>query len=340
MTVPEERENEPSVLEILGFGTPAALDSTSSSWSLERSEESSSASAAPAPASRREARERERAAEPAATESAPAAVARRSEPTPPSKGRGTPRRTAKKSSRRDVVRAAAHPKKTLGARLLSFGAMLFAGALAIGMSVPANAFSQGSDKTELAPSLAMPAQSVEIDNSLVSFSERDTWSVTSWAQMLRLKYGTRSFSYTVGTGAIRWPFPYPVPITSGFGARAAPCQGCSTYHTGIDLGPGNGAAIFAIADGVVVAHDDGHSSWGHFVIIQHQIDGEVVFSGYAHMQRASSPLNVGDVVKVGDFVGLVGQTGEATGPHLHFTISIGTELHYIDPFTWLQAHAS
>ncbi|MEO5534137.1 MAG: M23 family metallopeptidase [Pseudolysinimonas sp.] len=345
MTASEEGENEQSVLNILGFGTPAALESTSSTWSLERSEESADSSAAPAlppapaPATRREARERERAADPSPAPSAPAAVARRSEPTPPSKGRGTPRRTAKKTSRRDVVRAAATPKKTIGARLLSLGAMLFAGALAIGMSVPANAFSQGSDKTELATSLAMPAQSVEVDNSLVSFSARDTWGVTSWAEMLRLKYGTRDFSYNVGTGAIRWPFPRPVPIVSGFGARAAPCKGCSTFHTGLDLGGGNGSAIFAIADGVVVEHDDGRSSWGNFVYIQHEIDGQVVFSGYAHMQRGSSPLNVGDVIKVGDFIGLVGATGEATGPHLHFTISLDTKLHYVDPFAWMQAHA-
>lgn len=336
MTVPEERENEPSVLELLGFGTPAALPRTTSAPTPAASHDLVPVSSTEAPAlTRREARERERAVEPD-----PTAPARRSTPTPAAKRRGTPRRTAKKTSRRDVVRSGSAPKKTLGARLLSFGAMLFAGALAIGLSVPANAFSKGSDETQLAASLAMPAQSVEVDNSLVSFSARDTWGVTSWAEMLRLKYGTRDFSYSVGTGPIRWPFPYPVPISSGFGARAAPCQGCSTMHSGVDFTPGRGAAIFAIADGVVVTHQDAHGSWGNYVIIQHEIDGQVILSGYAHMQTGSSPLNVGDIVKVGDFVGLVGETGEATGPHLHFTISIGTELNYVDPFAWLQAHAS
>ena len=90
----------------------------------------------------------------------------------------------------------------------------------------------------------------------------------------------------------------------------------------------------------VAEHDDGHSSWGNFVYIQHEIDGQTVFSGYAHMQRGSSPLVAGDVIKVGDFIGLVGATGEATGPHLHFTISIGTKTHYIDPYTWMVAHTT
>jgi murein DD-endopeptidase MepM/ murein hydrolase activator NlpD len=283
-----------------------------------------------APLTRRELRERER-----VTDESPA---RRSVETPRTTSRSVPRRTAKKSTRRDAVRAAG-TKKTLGKRLLSFGAMLFAGALAFGLTVPANAFNTTTDE-QLADSLAMGSQSVEVDPTLVSFAERDAWSVTSWAEMLRLRYGNQNFGYTVGTGPIRWPFPYPVAITSGFGARAAPCRGCSTAHTGIDFGPGNGAAIFAIADGVVYEHGEGGSSWGNFVIIQHEIDGQTVYSGYAHMQSGSSPLVVGEQVKVGDFIGLVGQTGQATGPHLHFTISIGEPLHYIDPFTWLKEHAS
>jgi murein DD-endopeptidase MepM/ murein hydrolase activator NlpD len=333
MTVPEERENDPLVLDILGFGTPPQLEPMA-----ERAEPihpfSASREIVSSPLTRRELREQERSVEVAAP------VAPRRGPSPsPSKARSKPRRMAKKTARRDAVRLASE-KKPLGKRLLSFGAMLFAGALAFGLTVPANAFDNGPEEAVLADTLSMEAQTVEVDPTLVSFSERDAWSVTSWAEMLRLRYGNRSFDYTVGTGPIRWPFPYPVPISSGFGDRAAPCRGCSTAHSGIDFNPGWGAAIFAIADGVVYEHGEGGTSWGNYVIIQHTIDGQTVFSGYAHMQSSSSPLVVGEEIKVGDFVGLVGATGQATGAHLHFTISLEEPMQYVDPYTFLKRYAS
>jgi len=335
MTVPEERENDPLVLDLLGFGTPARLEPIAAPTTPAH-EISPSRELVSAPLTRRELRDRERSVEVAV----PAAPRRGAASKAASKARAKSRRVAKSTTRRDAVRVAGANKKSLGKRLLSFGAMLFAGALAFGMTVPANAFDTGPDEAVLADSLAMEAQTVEVDPTLVSFSERDAWTVTSWAEMLRLRYGNRTFDYTVGTGPIRWPFPYAVPISSGFGDRAAPCRGCSTSHSGIDFNPGYGAAIFAIADGVVYEHGEGGSSWGNYVIIQHEIDGQTVYSGYAHMVSGSSPLVVGEVIKVGDFVGLVGATGQATGAHLHFTISIGDPMHYVDPYTYLKTYAS
>lgn len=332
MTVPEERENdERLVLDILGFGTPASLEPRAAA-SVPAEEFSPSRAIVSAPLTRRQVRDRERSVE----EAAPVAPRRG---TAASKARSKPRRAAKKTTRRDAVRVAG-AKKTVGKRLLSFGAMLFAGALAFGMTVPANAFNPAPEENVLAESLAMDAQAVEIDPTLVSFAERDAWTVTSWAEMLRLRYGNRSFDYTVGTGPIRWPFPYAVPISSGFGDRAAPCRGCSTSHSGVDFNPGYGAAIFAIADGVVVDVSGGGTSWGTYVIIEHQIDGQTVFSGYAHMVSGSTPLVVGQEIRVGDFVGLVGASGQATGAHLHFTIAIGERMHYVDPYTYLKTYAS
>ena len=216
--------------------------------------------------------------------------------------------------------------------------MTFAAALAIGMSVPANAFNTATDLLFAEAADAGPTQTVEVGDLETSLAGRDGWSVTSWAEMLRARYGTRDFTYTVGTGAIRWPFPYAVPISSGFGGRVAPCRSCSTYHEGLDFNPGYGAPIYAIADGVVTEHDDGYGGFGNFVTISHEIDGETVVSTYAHMQRGSSPLVVGEVVKVGDFIGLVGETGQATGAHLHFEIAVDGVA--VDPFAWLQAHAT
>lgn len=335
MTVPQERDDDRFVLDILGFGAPAALEPVAPP--AEPAHPSSpSRELAPVPLTRREVRERERETdEPPARRGTgtPGATS-----TPRTRSRSAPRRMSRNSTRRDAVRAAG-TKKTLGKRLMSFGAMVFIGALAFGLTVPANAFNATTDQ-QLADSLAMGSQSVAVDPTLVTFAERDAWTVTSWAEMLRLRYGTRDFGYTVGNGgAIRWPFPYAVPITSGFGAREAPCRGCSTTHSGIDMGGGNGSAIFAVADGVVYERGDGGTTWGTYAIIKHEINGQTVYSGYAHMQAGSSPLVVGQPVKVGDFVGLVGSTGRSSGPHLHFTISIGEPQSFIDPFTWLKENA-
>lgn len=290
---------------------------------------------------RRELRKQELEARPTAEEGD---VARRAVPSTSTKARKQPRRTARirgvrKAVRRDAVRQSSTPK-SLGARVFSVGAMLFAGALAFGMTIPANAFGTATEEQVLADSMTQAAQSLAVTDAQVPETVRDGWTVTSWAEMLRLRYGNRSFDYEISDGAVRWPFPYAVPISSGFGNRAAPCYGCSTMHSGIDFSPGAGAAIFAIADGVVEVSDDGYSSWGNYVVIRHEIDGETFFSGYAHMQRASSPLVAGEEIKVGDFVGLVGATGQVTGSHLHLTISQGEQHLFIDPYTFLQTHTA
>lgn len=231
--------------------------------------------------------------------------------------------------------------------------MLAAAALLVGTSVPATALfdpdappvstAMASLATNgTAADVEMPeGQVVEVEAGgelTATVASRDEWSVTSYAEMLRLKYGSRDFSYsTSGSGAVRWPFPAAVPISSGFGERAAPCRYCSSYHQGLDFNPGSGTPIFAIADGVVIQAE--HSGgFGNHAIIEHVINGQRVTSTYAHMTTGSSPLVVGEQILVGDFIGTVGSTGTSTGAHLHFEIRIDGIA--IDPFAWLQANAS
>lgn len=221
--------------------------------------------------------------------------------------------------------------------------MVFAAALAVGMSVPATVFSNSSAQAD--PSLASvvvgQSQSVEMSDAAAEVAAptgRDEWTVLSWAEVLKQRYGNRDYTYSVGNGPVRWPFPYPVPVVSGYGERVPPCYGCSSIHKGVDFDAGNGAAIFAIADGVVTEHVDNEGSLGNHVVIEHQIDGHVVTSTYAHMQHGSVPLNPGDAIQVGDFIGLVGQTGMVTGPHLHLEITVDGA--FVDPFTFLTHYAS
>lgn len=239
-----------------------------------------------------------------------------------------------------VVRQAAKPrkKKRVASQLLSAGALLFAGALFIGTTVPANAFMSESPVLEAAPS-AEVGQTVEVsDIAIAAQATRENYTVTSYAEILRKKYGNQSFLYKVGIGPIQWPFPYSVPISNGFGEKASPCRYCSSFHNGIDFTPGAGTPIYSIAAGTVVFTQVSNSGFGNEVMIEHTINGKTVTSMYAHMQMNSSPLQVGQVVEVGEMVGLVGSTGVATGAHLHLEIHVNGSP--TDPFPWLVANAA
>ena len=140
-----------------------------------------------------------------------------------------------------------------------------------------------------------------------------------------------------GTGDIRWPFPGSVVLSSGFGPRSAPCAACSSMHMGLDMTPGGGTPIGAVAAGTVRIAGV-HAQFGTYVVIDHMIDGGLVSTMYAHMRSGSSPLTVGQQVGVGELVGAVGRTGVATGEHLHFEVLMGGSTQ-IDPKAWLDANA-
>ncbi len=291
----------------------------------------------PQATSRRELRERERAAElvrgrPQPTRRDRASRARAGEKARPLRS-GT---VAAKPAKRPGSRA-----RTIGSRLFSLAAMMFAGAIVVGMSLPANAFyPTASDSTgALSASSSKAGQSVTVSSDeKVEIGTRDNLQVLSWAQVLAQKYSRAGATIGgAGSGPIRWPFPYPVRVSSPFGPRVAPCPGCSTYHRGIDLVPGDKAAIFAVASGVVTTRDDGGTTYGTYIVITSQLNGHTVTFTYAHMTAGSTPLELGQKVAVGDFIGLVGNTGESTGPHLHFEVSVDGST--IDPIPWLEANA-
>jgi murein DD-endopeptidase MepM/ murein hydrolase activator NlpD len=115
------------------------------------------------------------------------------------------------------------------------------------------------------------------------------------------------------------PFIVPAegPITSQFGTRRSYNGGPATsYHEGIDYDAPPGAAVLAANDGQVALAEP-LTVRGNAVIIDH---GLGVHSGYYHL----SEINVqgGQPVKKGDVVGKVGDTGLATGPHLHWEIRV------------------
>ncbi|MBI1748488.1 MAG: peptidoglycan DD-metalloendopeptidase family protein [Acidobacteria bacterium] len=102
--------------------------------------------------------------------------------------------------------------------------------------------------------------------------------------------------------------------TSGFGLRTHPISGGSHFHRGVDLAAPAGAPILAARRGRVVS--SGYmEGYGKTVLIEHA-DG--YRTRYAHLQTIG--VAAGDDVRQGQALGRVGQSGRATGPHLHFEV--------------------
>jgi murein DD-endopeptidase MepM/ murein hydrolase activator NlpD len=117
-------------------------------------------------------------------------------------------------------------------------------------------------------------------------------------------------------------------VTSPFGAgRAYNDEPPYVVHGGVDFAAEAGTPIYAPAPGRVVLVQ-AMEFRGNAVVLDH---GVGVFTLYAHM--SAFRVQVGQVVATGDVLGLVGSTGNATGPHLHWEVHVaGT---YVEPQEWL-----
>ena len=100
------------------------------------------------------------------------------------------------------------------------------------------------------------------------------------------------------------------------------------YHKGLDLRGKAGTPIYALASGKVVLADKLYYE-GYFTVVDH---GNNIFSGYMHQSKLL--VNKGDNIYAGKKIGLVGQTGACTGPHLHVFVKI--QGVYVDPLSILS----
>lgn len=103
-------------------------------------------------------------------------------------------------------------------------------------------------------------------------------------------------------------------ISSYFGKRTDPFTGKPANHTGVDFAGKMGAEIVAVADGVVTWSAKRYG-YGIMVELNH---GSGYSTRYAH--NSENLVSVGDEVKKGQVVALMGETGRATGPNLHFEV--------------------
>jgi murein DD-endopeptidase MepM/ murein hydrolase activator NlpD len=110
---------------------------------------------------------------------------------------------------------------------------------------------------------------------------------------------------------LRFARPLQGPVGDLFGPRGA------RFHAGVDFPAPAGTAVAAAGSGRVVFAGTSGSGWGNLVVVAHRLG---VRTRYAHLSRIE--VQLGERVNAGSTIGLVGATGEATGPHLHFEVVV------------------
>ena len=112
-------------------------------------------------------------------------------------------------------------------------------------------------------------------------------------------------------GEWRWPLERVV-VTSSFGKRSG------RVHEGVDLKAAAGTPVLAVQQGEVIYAGSGIGGYGRLVVLEHPSG---LYSVYAHNSKLL--VKRGERVRKGQRVSLSGQSGHATGPHLHFEIRKG-----------------
>ena len=153
------------------------------------------------------------------------------------------------------------------------------------------------------------------------------------------------------TVTVRAPAPPPTPTPVAPGTGVFPVAGAHTYgdgvgaartghtHQGQDIAAAEGTPVVAPLAGTVLYVDNQLSAAGWYIVL-HTADGRDMF--FAHCQAGSIGVAPGAAVAAGQQICLVGHTGDATGPHLHFEIwvngwRVSSASTFIDPLPDLQA---
>jgi murein DD-endopeptidase MepM/ murein hydrolase activator NlpD len=103
-------------------------------------------------------------------------------------------------------------------------------------------------------------------------------------------------------------------LSSSMGNRADPINGSKDFHPGLDISADKGDPVYSTADGKIV-NASAAGNYGNLVIVDH---GYGIETRYGHL--SAFKVKVGQAVKRGDLLGLVGSTGRATGAHLHYEV--------------------
>ncbi len=187
------------------------------------------------------------------------------------------------------------------------------------VSLEANKKNQMTKSAELATASQAQQQLVNQINSdlnaqfeILEDLEAESKAIASQIAAIQAK----NKGITSAPGAYLWPAPSSRIVTSEYGYRIHPIQGTKKLHTGMDIGAKSGSNVIASAGGTVIMSQY-YGGYGNCIIIDH---GGGVSTLYAHMSKLIAKN--GQYVNAGDVIGLVGSTGNSTGPHLHFEVRI------------------
>jgi len=189
-------------------------------------------------------------------------------------------------------------------------------ALVIGVSVPAAAITKQdpSAVAQSAPGLAADnEQGVSVVVAAAALADRDGYAAEKKPEpVVAASSASYAGSYSgefAGMFGV-WPTPGGTVI----------CEfGCYGGHQGMDIGNPGGSPVLAAGPGVVIETCVGWcGGWGNHVKIDH---GSGVATLYGHMYGLA--VGVGQSVNAGDYLGEVGDTGEATTTHVHFEVYVG-----------------
>ena len=123
-------------------------------------------------------------------------------------------------------------------------------------------------------------------------------------------------------GSLAWPMPSSTTVTSGFGPR------WGSVHRGTDIACNTGSPVVAVAPGTVI-YTGYMGTGGMAVLIDH---GNGMTTNYYHLSAYN--CQAGDIVNTGQVIAFSGNTGNSTGPHLHFGVRINGE--YVDPMSFYR----
>lgn len=130
------------------------------------------------------------------------------------------------------------------------------------------------------------------------------------------------------SGVLAYPTTYR-NISAGF-----PKYPSGREHTGIDFPAPNNTPICACADGVVILTKELNYSYGRYIVIQHNIDGQTLYTLYAHNNTLY--VKAGDTVQKGQHIADSGSTGNSTGPHCHLSVLTSwSPQRYVQPLDYL-----
>ncbi|MDR2378495.1 MAG: peptidoglycan DD-metalloendopeptidase family protein, partial [Bifidobacteriaceae bacterium] len=188
----------------------------------------------------------------------------------------------------------------------------------------------GADAVWAAEAQAPAAQLILTDAGALQLIAADGAVVWSSAEQ---GYQLRGGDSPYPVSADGWTQPGAGPVSSGYGMRLHPIYGVVKLHAGVDMTGSRGKPIYSAHDGRVTrVYQDSGGNWT--LEIDH---GGGVATRYLHMDGLGGILvQEGDDVVAGEQVALTGNSGQSTGPHLHFEVSIDGQT--TDPVAFLKDH--